>query len=101
MFKGGYIYIVTNKHRTTLYIGVTSSLTGRTYEHKEHKYKNSFTGKYNAEYLVYYEIFDSIEAAIEREKQLKKWNRKKKEALINTINPEWRDLYNDVLRELM
>lgn len=101
MFKGGYTYIVTNKHHTTLYIGVSSAIVIRVYEHKEHKYKKSFTDKYNAEYLVYYECFDSIDAAIEREKQLKKWSRKKKEALINTINPEWRDLYEDVLKELM
>jgi putative endonuclease len=101
MFKGGYVYIVTNKNKTTLYIGVTSNLTGRIYEHKDHKYKNSFSDMYNAELLVYYEAFDSIEAAIEREKQIKKWNRQKKEALINSINPGWMDLYENVLKELL
>lgn len=101
MFKGGYVYIVTNKHYTTLYIGVTSTITGRIYDHKEHTYKYSFTDKYNAEYLVYYEVFDGIEEAIAREKQLKKWSRKKKEDLINSFNPGWQDLYEDVLKEFL
>lgn len=100
MFKGGYVYIVTNKNKTTLYIGVTSNIVGRIYEHKDHKYKYSFSDKYNAEYLIYYEVFDSIEAAGVREKEIKKWNRSKKEALINSINAEWWDLYEDVLRAL-
>lgn len=101
MFKGGYVYIMCNKHRTTLYIGVTSNLPGRVYEHKEHIFKNSFTDKYNIEFLVYYEALESIEDAIAREKEIKKWNRAKKEKLINTMNPQWVDLYNKVLDELM
>lgn len=97
MYKGGYIYILTNRHKTTLYVGVSSDIIGRTYDHKEHRYKYSFTDKYNVEYLVYYEIYDGIEEAIAREKEIKKWRREKKEALINSINPEWKDLYDEVL----
>ena len=88
---------MTNKNKTTLYVGITSDLKKRVYEHKNHIYKNSFTHKYNLEYLVYYEGFHSIEEAIFREKQLKSGSRKKKELLINTKNPEWRDLYYEVL----
>lgn len=96
MYKGGFVYIITNLHRTTLYIGVTSDLVNRVYEHKNHLYKNSFSDRYNLEYLVYYEELEGIEEAIAREKQLKKWSRKKKEALINAINPAWIDLYAEV-----
>ncbi len=92
MRKGGYIYIMTNKHRTTLYLGVTSDIVKRIHEHKNHIYKDSFTDRYNIEYLVYYEQLDDIETAIIREKEVKKWNRQKKEALINAVNPEWNDL---------
>ncbi len=75
MERGGYIYIMTNKHRTTLYIGVTSNLRSRIYEHANHIYPKSFTAKYNLETCIYYEIFLSIEEAIAREKELKKWSR--------------------------
>jgi len=92
MFKGGYVYMVTNQRRTVLYIGVTADITKRTFEHREHVYKGSFTDRYNLERLVYYEFFDSIEQAIEREKQLKRWSRIKKEVLINNKNPSWEDL---------
>lgn len=71
MSKGGFIYIITNKNHTTLYIGVTSNLVARIYEHKNKFYKNSFSSKYNLEKLVYYDFFGSIEEAIAREKQLK------------------------------
>ena len=97
MKKGGATYIMTNKNKTTLYIGVTANLKRRVYEHKTHFDKKSFTHKYNLELLVYYENFHSIEDAISREKQLKKYKRKKKEDLINKLNPEWNDLYNKVL----
>ncbi|MBN9483391.1 MAG: excinuclease ABC subunit C [Bacteroidetes bacterium 43-93] len=96
MYKGGFVYIITNHHRTTLYIGVTSDLVNRVYEHKNHLYKNSFSDRYNLEFLVYYEELDGIEEAISREKQLKKWSRKKKEELVNTTNPGWIDLYAQV-----
>ena len=88
---------MTNKNKTTLYIGVTANLKRRVYEHKTHSDKKSFTHKYNLEFLVYYENFHFIEEAIFREKQLKKYSRMKKENLINQLNPEWNDLYNEVL----
>ncbi len=96
MQKGGYTYILTNKNHTTLYVGVTSNIYERTYKHKQHHYKNSFTDKYNIEILVYYESFDRIEEAISREKEIKKWIRQKKEELINSLNPEWKDLWEEI-----
>ena len=96
MVRGGSIYIMTNKNKTTLYIGVTSDLLRRVQEHKAHHYKKSFTDKYNLEFLVYYESFTTIEAAIAREKEIKKWRREKKEQLINSMNPEWKDLWEDI-----
>jgi putative endonuclease len=92
MQKGGYIYIMTNANKTTLYIGVTSNLPKRIHEHKTHIFKNSFSARYNLELLVYYETFERIELAIARETEIKKWNRAKKETLINGLNPEWDDL---------
>ena len=97
MNKGGYVYMMANVHRNVLYVGVTSDISGRAYEHKNHILKNSFTDKYNVESLVYYELFDNIVLAIDREKEIKKWRREKKDALINAFNPEWRDLYEDVM----
>jgi putative endonuclease len=93
MTRGGSVYIMTNKLKTTLYIGVTVDLYTRIRQHKEHYFTNSFTDKYNLEYCVYYENFFSIEEAILREKQLKKWSRIKKENLINATNPQWEDLW--------
>ncbi len=80
-----------NKNNTTIYVGVTSNLTKRVCQHKNKTYKG-FTSKYNCDKLVYFEEHDSIEEAINREKQIKKGNRKAKENLINSINPEWKDL---------
>ena len=97
MAKGGYVYMVTNKHHNVLYIGVTSQLLNRIYKHKTHFYKKSFSDRYNIEYLVYYEGYGRIEDAIGREKELKKWSRAKKDALINTMNPEWRDLWEEMV----
>ena len=94
--KPGFIYIITNKNNTTLYIGVTSNLPERIVKHKEKRYKNSFSARYNLEKLVYYEQFQKIGDAIAREKQLKAGNRAKKETLINTLNPEWLDLYDAI-----
>lgn len=93
---GGYVYIMTNKNRTTLYCGVTSDLPKRIWEHKNRVHPKSFTAKYNLELLVYYEGFLRIEEAIAREKQIKAGSRKKKEELINELNPEWKDLYHDI-----
>ena len=94
--KPGFIYIITNKNNTTLYIGVTSNLPERIVKHKEKRYKNSFSVRYNLDKLVYYETLQSIGDAIAREKQLKASNRAKKEKLINTQNPDWLDLYEDI-----
>ena len=95
MKKSGYVYIMTNKNKTTLYIGVTNDLCCRVYQHKKHLIKNSFTDRYNLEYCIYYEYWDYFDLAINREKELKKWNRAKKALLINTINPEWKELVNE------
>ncbi|WP_445749679.1 GIY-YIG nuclease family protein [Polaribacter sp.] len=89
--KKSYIYFLTNKNKTVIYIGVTSNLLKRIYQHKSKQYKG-FTTKYNCDQLVYYEEFDDITQAIAREKQLKSGNRKRKESLINLENPNWNDL---------
>jgi len=88
--KQYYVYIMTNKSRT-LYTGVTNDLERRVYEHKQ-KLVPGFTSKYNITRLVYFETTEDIRAAIEREKQIKGWLRSKKVALIESENPEWRDL---------
>ena len=97
MEKGGYIYILTNKNKTVLYTGVTSDLHTRLHRHRTGQYKNAFTSRYNVSILVYYEEFSSIEDAIAREKQIKGWRRSKKIALIESQNPEWRDVSLDWL----
>ena len=96
MEKGGYIYILTNRNNTVLYTGVTSDLYKRIWEHKNHLFRSSFTAKYNVEKLVYFEMLEDIETAIHREKQIKGGSRKKKEDLINSVNPEWRELYSEI-----
>ena len=90
--KQGYIYIMTNKKNGTLYIGVTSNLVQRVYQHKNHLV-DGFTKRYALELLVYYEPYEDITAAIEREKQLKAGSRKKKVELIESVNSNWQDLY--------
>ena len=97
MTRGGYIYIMTNYTNKVLYIGVTSQLYFRVQEHKQKIHKTSFTSKYNCNKLVYYESFASIEEAIHREKQLKKWNRSWKITLIENFNSNWIDLTEKVL----
>ena len=77
MERGGSIYFMTNKNRTTLYLGVTTNLIKRVSEHRTHYYKGSFTDKYNLELIVFYEFHSTIEEAISREKQVKKWSRAK------------------------
>ncbi len=91
-----YVYIMSNKSNTTIYVGVTNNLIRRVYEHKNHLV-DGFTSKYNVDKLVYFEQVNDIEAAITREKQLKKWNRKKKEILVDTVNKERIDLYNSII----
>ena len=90
-----YIYILTNKTNTTLYIGVTNNLVRRVWEHKQ-KVVEGFTKEYKLTKLVYYEQYQDVTCAIEREKQQKKWNRSWKEDLIRKINPEWQDLYSQI-----
>ena len=90
----GYTYILFNKRNGTLYIGVTSNLVKRVYEHKN-KLADGFTKKYNIDKLAYYEVYDDIEEAIIREKKLKGASRKKKLELIEMNNPEWIDIYNE------
>jgi len=86
-----FVYITTNFTKTVLYVGVTNSLPRRMYEHKKEALgnKDSFAGKYNVYHLVYWERFQYINDAIEREKQIKGWRREKKENLISEFNPEW------------
>ena len=95
MDKQFYVYILTNKYNTILYTGVTNNLKRRVYEHKN-KLVEGFTKKYNINKLVYYEVFEDAYNAISREKQLKAGSRKKKLDLINKINKEWKDLYEEV-----
>ena len=90
------IYIMTNKRNGTLYIGVTSNLKQRVYQHKQNNIPG-FTKQYDCKQLVYYEQFDAILNAIAREKQIKAGSRKKKLALIESINPTWLDLYETLL----
>ena len=94
--KPGFIYIITNKNNTTLYIGVTSNLPNRILQHIEKRYQNSFSARYNLNKLVYFEQFQMIGDAIGREKQLKAGNRATKEKLINSINPDWKDLFEEI-----
>lgn len=93
MSKKYYVYIMTNRSRT-LYTGVTGDLLRRVYEHKN-KLIKGFTSKYNIQYRVYYEMTSSIDSAIEREKQIKGWLRAKKIALVDSLNPEWKDLSDE------
>ena len=90
------ISIITNLRNTVLYTGVTSNLVARIYHHKN-KSVSSFSNKYNLEKLVYYEIYEDVKLAIQREKQIKAGNRKKKTDVIDKFNPEWKDLYNSII----
>ena len=94
--KNPTTYITTNKPNGVLYIGVTSDLKGRIEKHKNKTYKNSFTAKYNADQLVWFQRFPTMWEAIAREKQLKAGNRKRKIQLIEEMNPEWQDLYESL-----
>ncbi len=96
MTHGGTIYMMTNKTRTTLYIGVTADLFARVEEHKNHVYKKSFTDRYNCEICIFYEHWPTIQQAIAREKELKKWRREKKDALIDSMNSNRQDLWNEI-----
>ena len=92
-----YVYLLTNNTGTVLYIGVTNDLLRRMYEHKHKLDPGSFTAKYDVHKLVYYECTNDVRAAIEREKQLKGWNRARKNKLVESRNPKWEDLYPSIL----
>jgi putative endonuclease len=91
------VYILTNNSKT-LYVGVTNNFERRIYEHK-HKLKDGFTKKYNLTKLVYFEMFNDINDAINREKQLKNWHRQWKINLIESKNKEWKDLYDELIKQ--
>ena len=93
---GGWVYMMCNINHSTLYVGVTSNIASRVYEHKDKIYPKSFSAKYNCIKLVYYRRFELIIEAIAEEKRLKGGNRKKKEDLINHMNPDWKDLYDEI-----
>ncbi len=95
MTKQSYVYILTNKHNRVLYAGITSDLKNRVYQHKT-KAVAGFTSIYNVNKLVYLEVFEDIYKAIEREKQIKGGSRQDKIDLINSFNPEWKDLCDDL-----
>jgi putative endonuclease len=95
-----YVYILTNKRKTVLYTGVTNNLHRRLHQHSTKENTNSFTAKYNVEFLIYYEKFGWIQQAIEREKEIKNYPRSKKLEMIRSVNPNlefWNDLFEDIL----
>lgn len=97
MNKQGRVYILSNAHHTTLYTGVTSNLYQRVQQHRTHLYPNSFTAKYNCTRLVYYSAFINMLDAITEEKRIKGGSRMDKVKLISDQNPQWRDLWEDLV----
>jgi putative endonuclease len=97
MKRGGYVYLMANLKNTATYTGVTSQLIIRVHQHKEKIYPDSHTAKYNITKLVYYRGFHHIEEAIAEEKRIKGMSRKKKYLLISTMNPDWKDLTDEVV----
>ena len=93
-----FVYIMASKKNGTLYVGVTSDIVKRVYEHKMSFDETSFTGRYGVTLLVYLEMYSDINEAIKREKRMKKWKRGWKIDLIKKSNPEWRDLYQEIIR---
>ena len=94
MTKTGYVYILTNKHRTVLYVGVTNNLQRRLTEHVHDS--QGFVKRYNLHFMVYYESINGMRNAIQREKQIKGWTRAKKDELVASMNPDW-DFLNDTV----
>lgn len=90
------MYIMSSPNRGSLYVGVTSDLIGRVWEHQNKIHSNSFSARYNCVILVYFKYFDSIEEAIDEEKRIKGGSRKQKEMLIDSLNPLWADLYHNL-----
>jgi len=97
MGKTGYVYILASERNGTLYVGVTSNLLQRTWQHREGMIEG-FSKRYGAKRLVYFEVFDDMPEAIAREKAIKKWHRQWKIRAIETDNPTWRDLFDDISR---
>ncbi len=95
MDKEYYIYLLTNRYKNVVYTGVINDLVRRVYEHKN-KLQKGFTEKYNIDCLVHYGAYADIDEAIAREKKIKGWSRKKKNELIEQLNPEWKDLYEEI-----
>ena len=93
--KQYYVYILTNKTHSVLYVGVTNNLVRRVFEHQQHS-DDSFTSRYNVSKLVYFEVTENVESAIAREKQLKGGSRQRKLDLIRQSNPNWSDLYQEI-----
>ncbi|MFH1534852.1 MAG: GIY-YIG nuclease family protein [Patescibacteria group bacterium] len=96
MARQFFVYMLTNKNNTVLYTGITNNLMRRVLEHKQ-KINPGFTSRYNVDKLIYFDVFNYPLDAIQREKQIKGWVRKKKEALVNSVNPKWEDLFEDLL----
>jgi putative endonuclease len=96
MNYGGYVYLITNVHNRIIYTGVTSDLVNRIWQHKNKQFPASFSSRYNVDKLVYYRFFETITAAIAEEKRIKGGSRQQKIDLINSMNPEWRDLWEDI-----
>ena len=95
--KESYVYILASKYNGTLYIGMTSDLVKRIWEHQT-KFVSGFTAQYNVTKLVYYEIFNDIQLAAAREKRLKEWKRQWKIDLVQKMNPDWQDLYHNIIQ---
>ena len=94
---GGWVYIMCSLNHSTLYVGVTSNIASRVHEHKNKAFPKSFTSRYNCVKLVYYRRFELIMEAIGEEKRIKGGNRRKKEELINSMHPDWKDLYDEIM----
>ena len=93
---GGWVYIMPSINHSTLYVGIPSNLPSRVYEHKHKIHLKSFSARYNCINLVYYKYYETINEAIAEEKRIKGGSRRKKEELINSMNPEWKDLYEEI-----
>ena len=91
-----YVYMMTNRYGNVLYTGVTNDLIRRVYEHRNHLINDSFTAKYHVTKLVYFEMTEDVRSAIEREKQIKDWSRAKKNQLVESMNPQWEDLWERI-----
>ncbi len=93
-----YVYILSNATNKVVYTGVTNDLIRRVHQHKEHIDPDSFTAKYHVDRLVYYEEYGDVRDAIDREKQIKSWNRKRKNDIVSDFNPEWVDLFESIIQ---